>query len=64
MSEFTAIEDLAINIIISDDGPNAQFVEIENDKGESVQIGIREDHDGDLTKIRITVSDIIDNIKI
>ena len=58
------ISDIAINLIIDDaDATNKFFVEIENDKGESIGIGERLETTEGYTKIRITVSDIINNLK-
>ena len=58
------ISDIAINLIIDDaDATNQFFVEIENDKGESIGIGERLETTEGYTKIRITVSDIINNLK-
>lgn len=49
----------AINIIVSNDGPDSRFIEIEDDKGNSISIGKRLIiHGTAMTKIRITVDDI------
>ena len=57
-----AIEDMAINIIVDMSDPNnAVFVEIENDAGQSIRIGSPEDDEFGLTKIRVSVSDIVNN---
>lgn len=50
----------AINIIIDEKrrGPEAYFVEIENDDGKSISIGERIESGG-YTKIRITPEDIV-----
>jgi hypothetical protein len=58
------IDDIAINIIIDDtDAQNQIFVEIENDNGESIRIGSDSKTECGLTKIRISVSDIVNNLK-
>lgn len=58
------IGDMAINIIIDDkDGRNQVFVEVENDKGESLKIGTRSDYDR-FIKIRISVDDIVNHVNI
>jgi hypothetical protein len=55
----------AINIILdesrmaSGEAPEVIFVEIENDKGESINIGQRESY-GNLTKLRITIEDLME----
>jgi len=57
--------DSAINIILDNTNPPYPiFVEIENDKGESITIGEWSKVDGIYNKIRITLPDIIDNILI
>jgi len=54
-------KDWAINIILDDSEPqNPAFVEIENDKGMSIGIGTRIVRSDGLTRIRITVPEIID----
>jgi len=60
-----SIEDVAINIIVSDvpDESGMYFVEIENDKGESITIGEWTQTDYGFNKIRITTYDIINNEK-
>jgi len=59
------MENMAINIIIDMSAPqNPIFVEIENDKGESINIGERSEIDDGLTSIRITTSDIINHLNI
>ena len=59
------IEDCSINIIIDDSDPqNPVFVEIENDSGESMGIGEELRTDEGYRKLRISVSDIINNEKI
>jgi len=58
-------EEMAINIILDDsDAPRPIFVEVENDKGESINIGEQIRRDDGLASIRITVADIINHIKI
>ena len=58
-------EDMAINIIIDESDPqNPIFVEIENDQGQSITIGTREFTDCGLTKLRVTILDIVNNEKI
>ena len=47
----------AINIVLFEKGPKAEFVEIETDDGASVSIGERIEQDG-YAKIRITPDDI------
>jgi len=52
-------ETKSINIIIDETNPTAPiFVEIENDKGESIRIGTRSEYHG-LIKIRITELDLL-----
>tara|TARA_R110000782_G_scaffold79760_1_gene158225 strand:+ start:37 stop:225 length:189 start_codon:yes stop_codon:yes gene_type:complete len=59
------LEDFAINIIIDDSDPtNPIFVEIENDSGQSMDIGEELRTDEDYRQIRILISDIINNVKI
>ena len=54
-------DNLSINIILDEtDVQNPIFVEIENEYGESINIGKRES-DGNLTKLRISVGDILNN---
>jgi len=56
---------MAINIIIDNaDSQNPIFVEIENDQGESINIGEELETQEGLRKIRITTGDIITNSKI
>lgn len=53
--------DWAINIILDEsDSQNPIFVEIETDKGRSISIGKRITLDGGLTRLRITVPEIIE----
>ncbi len=55
-----ALPDLAINIILDESAPQSPvFVEIEDDKGRSIRIGTRMDIAGGLTRLRITVPEII-----
>ena len=52
-----------INIILDESDPTSLvFVEIENDKGESISIGERERHDDGLIKLRITAMDLINHM--
>lgn len=54
-------KDWAINIIIdASDSQNPIFVEIETDDGRSINIGTRIVLDDGLTRIRITVPEIIE----
>jgi hypothetical protein len=56
---------MAINIVLDDsDGQNPIFVEIETDKGESINIGTHIRRSDGLASIRITTEDIIRCIKI
>ena len=58
------MENMAINIVIDDsDMPHLIFVEIETDKGESINIGTWLDCDDGLKRLRITAADIIKHIK-
>jgi GTP-sensing pleiotropic transcriptional regulator CodY len=58
-------ENMAINIVLDDlDAPRPIFVEIETDKGESINIGTNIRRSDGLASIRITVEDIIKHIKI
>ncbi len=58
-------EEMAINIILDDsDAPRPVFVEIETDRGESINIGTWVDRDDGLKSLRIKVADIINHIKI
>ncbi len=60
-----ANEEMAINIVIDDsDAPRPVFVEIETDKGESINIGTWIGRNDGLKILRITVADIIRHIKI
>lgn len=53
----------AINIVLDEsDSPNVTFVEIENDKGESIRIGERTTRDDGLIAIRINSKDIIKHV--
>lgn len=53
-------ENMAINIIVDDsDVQNQIFIEIENDKGESIRIGEEFTTEEGYRRIRITTSDII-----
>lgn len=54
--------DRAINIILHQEGPDMKFIEIENDKGASVGVGVGEylEQKGKYSKLRITAADIID----
>lgn len=57
--------EMAINIIVDDsDVPRSEFVEIETDKGEFINIGTWIDKGDGLKSLRITVADIINHIKI
>lgn len=61
----SSIDDMAINIIVDDeDSTLAVFVEVENDKGESIRIGERTETPEGYAKIRISVLDIINHIEI
>ena len=55
------MSELAINIILDRD--TGQFVEIENDSGQSIRIG-EHTQDDKYTKIRVTMDDIMDNEKL
>ena len=58
-------ENMAINIIMDDTDPqNPIFVEIENDKGQSISIGEELRTDGGYRKLRISTYSIISNNKI
>jgi len=53
--------DWAINIMLDESDPQSPvFVEIEDDKGRSISVGTRMDTDDGLTRLRITVPEIID----
>jgi len=53
--------DWAINIILDESDPQSPvFVEIENDKGQSIRIGTRIPSNDGLTRLRITVPEIIE----
>ena len=55
-----AEEDMAINIIVDDSDPQYPvFVEIENDKGESIGIGVDTTTENGYRKIRISTADIV-----
>ncbi len=56
----------AINIILeeSNSTPDVYFVEIENDKGESISMGERSKRDDALTSLRIRAEDIINHLAI
>ncbi|WP_373031648.1 hypothetical protein [Sulfurovum sp.] len=56
----------AINIILEESNscPDVYFVEIENDKGESIRIGERTKRDDAFVSLRIRAEDIINNPKI
>jgi len=58
-------EEMAINIVIDDsDTPRPVFVEIETDKGESINIGTWIDNRPDGLKVlRIMAEDIIKHLK-
>ena len=53
----------AINIVIEEyeDKPDVAFVEIENDKGESIRIGERVQRSDGLVAIRIMAEDIVNH---
>lgn len=54
--------DVAINIILDESDPtNPLLVDIQNDKGEEINIGEREVQNDGLTKLRIRILDIINN---
>ena len=58
-------DDMAINIIIDDSDPkNPIFVEVENDKGQSIAIGEELLTDEGYRKIRIDILSIINNEQI
>jgi hypothetical protein len=58
-------ENMAINIIIDDSDPQSPiFVEVENDKGQSISIGEELRTDEGYRKIRINTYSIISNEKI
>jgi hypothetical protein len=58
-------ENMAINIIIDDSDPqNPIFVEIENDKGQSISIGEELRTDEGYRKLRVSTYSIISNKKI
>jgi hypothetical protein len=58
-------ENMAINIIIDDSDPQSPiFVEVENDKGQSISIGEELRTDKGYRKIRINTYSIISNNKI
>jgi hypothetical protein len=58
-------ENIAINIIIDDSDPqNPIFVEIENDKSQSISIGEELRTDEGYRKLRISTYSIISNNKI
>ena len=58
-------ENMAINIIIDDSDPqNPIFVEIENDKGQSISIGEELRTDEGYRKLRVSTYSIISNNKI
>jgi hypothetical protein len=58
-------EEMAINIIIDDsDKKNIAFLDIENDKGESISIGEELRTDEGYRKLRISTYSIISNNKI
>ena len=53
----------AINIILDESDPtNPIFVDIENDKGESINIGERGQQSDGFTKLRITALDLINHM--
>lgn len=57
-------DDFAINIILDEsDAPNSKFIDIENDDGYSIDIGIRKGVDG-FTRLRITRDDLISHFNI
>ena len=58
-------ENMAINIIIDDSDPNNPvFVEIENDNGESINVGENSTTEEGYRKLRINTADIIGHEKI
>lgn len=58
-------ENMAINIIIDESDPqNPVFIEIENDKGESINIGMELVTSEGFRKLRVNTYDIINHIKI
>jgi hypothetical protein len=58
-------ENMAINIIIDDtDAQNPIFVEVENDRGQSISIGEELRTDEGYRKIRVSTYSIISNDKI
>ena len=65
LEKLKPIELGCINIILdeSKDSPDVAFVEIENDKGESISIGERVVRDDGLVAIMIRAEDIISHIK-
>ena len=55
--------DAAINIIIDESDPTSPLlVDIQNDKGEEINIGEREVQNDGLTKLRIRILDIINHV--
>ena len=56
----------AINIILeeSNSSPDVYFVEIENDKGESISIGERTKRDDAFVSLRIRAEDIVNHLAI
>lgn len=58
-------DDMAINLIIDDsDHQNGIFVEVENDKGQSIRIGEESRTEEGYRKIRINTLSIINNERI
>lgn len=57
-------EKLAINIIVDDSNPQNQiFVEIENDEGESIRIGVSSVTAEGFRRIRVSTNEIISHAK-